>query len=113
MHQRSHLKEGKLDAEELALLNAVGFVFEPHDFQWSENMKRLARFKSEHGHAMVPRRYPADTKLADFCSEVRKRMKAGGLSEKQGADLIEAEFVFDPIDAVWSHRLSDYAAWRG
>lgn len=113
MHQRSHLKEGLLEDSEIELLKQLNFIFDPHDYQWSENMKRLAAFKHDHGHALVPRRYPKDTKLADFCAEIRTRFKAGNLSEKQVADLIEAEFVFDPIDAVWSQRLSDYADWRG
>lgn len=112
MHQRAANKQGKLTADELRLLNEVKFIFEPQDHQWAENMARLAQFKVKHQHALVPRRYPEDTKLADFSAGMRKRFKANKLSESQINDLIAADFVFDPIDAVWSANLSEYATWR-
>lgn len=112
MHQRAAKKKGKLTDDELRLLTEVAFIFEPQEHQWAENLSRLEQFKALHGHALVPRRYPDDTKLADFSAEMRKRFKAGTLSEAQVGDLIAAGFVFDPIDAVWSSNLSEYAAWR-
>lgn len=112
MHQRDHWKGGKLAEEHLKLLKKLNFVFEPQDAQWADNMARLAQFKALHGHALVPRRYPEDTKLADFAAEMRKRFKVNELSEKQVTDLIAAEFVFDPVDAVWSQNLSEFAEWR-
>lgn len=112
MHQRAAKKKGKLTTDELRLLTDVAFIFEPQEHQWAENMAKLARFKMLHGHALVPRRYPEDTKLADFSAEMRKRFKANTLSETQVDDLIAAGFVFDPIDAIWSSNLSEYAAWR-
>jgi hypothetical protein len=112
MHQRDNLKAGKLDDDKLGLLKKVNFIFEPQDFQWEENMKRLRAFKEAHGHALVPRRYAEDTKLADFAAEMRRRFKANGLSERQVEDLIAHDFVFDPVDAVWSQKLSEYAQWR-
>jgi hypothetical protein len=112
MHQRNHFKAGLLEDAEIAQLNALGFVFDPHDQQWRDNLQRVKDFKKKHGHALIPRRYPEDKQLADFAAEIRKRFKLENLTATQVADLMELEFVFDPLDAVWSGRLAEYAAWR-
>lgn len=112
MHQRNHFKAGLLEHSEIELLNELGFVFDPHDQQWRDNMERVKAFKKKHGHALIPRRYPEDKQLADFAAEIRQRFKVNNLTPEQVSDLVGLEFVFDPLDAVWSGRLSEYAAWR-
>jgi hypothetical protein len=112
MHQRDHWKAGTLTKEQLHLLTKLKFVFEPQDAQWADNLTRLSQFKALHGHALVPRRYADDPKLENFAAEMRKRFKSSDLTEKQVSDLIAMDFIFDPIEAVWSQNLSDYAQWR-
>lgn len=113
MHQRSHFKDGLLEDREIALLNELGFIFDPQDQQWRDNLQRVQAFKKKHGHALIPRRFPEDKQLADFAAEMRRRFKVENLTESQVSDLVALDFVFDPLDAVWAERLTEYAAWRG
>lgn len=57
-----------------------------YDNQWEQMFDRLSEFKQEHGHCMVPKRYPPDTKLGTWihtqrCQYRKMSYAAKGASE--------------------------------
>ena len=60
-NQRSLARKGRLAAERIARLNALGFSWEPNDALWEEMYQRLVAYRAGHGgDCNVPQDYPAD-----------------------------------------------------
>ena len=54
---RKQRKTGKLDANRIRELDAVGFSWAPENSQWERNFLLLAAYSSENGHARIPKHY--------------------------------------------------------
>ena len=75
----------KITQERIDMLDAVGFVWQPHtkkgrakgDFlqseidQWNSLFERLKAFKESHGHCNVPSKYPEDKRLGSWVTDCR------------------------------------------
>jgi hypothetical protein len=57
--QRKAKKNGELSLDRIALLDEVGFDWNPFDSQWEAMFKELMTYLSEHGHVNVPQRESA------------------------------------------------------
>jgi len=55
--QRTAYHQGKLDDERAALLEALGFVWDPLEADWQDMYAQLEEYRREEGHCRVPVKY--------------------------------------------------------
>ena len=72
-NQRQAYKNKSLSAEKINRLNSIGFVWKPHDANWTEKYERLVKYKKQNKTTCVPWGYPADPQLAIWVSTQRVR----------------------------------------
>jgi Helicase associated domain len=52
--QRYYLSKGRILPERKRRLDAIGFVWDWHDYLWEQNFAALLKFKKRKGHCRVP-----------------------------------------------------------
>lgn len=110
--QREMAASGKLSAERTELLLRLNFQFRPKEDDWNASVSKLKSYIALHRTSFVPRRYPTDQHLADFCNDMRRRYKNGDLASEHIAALRALNFQFNPLDALWQERFGSYCQWR-
>jgi hypothetical protein len=95
---RAGKRQGKLSAQRVAELDAIGFDWNLRETNWTEQMARLLSFRKKHGHCRVPSAYPV-RRLAHFVFSLRAGKRQGTLSTQRVAEL-------DAIGFSWSARQS-------
>eukprot|EP00873_Tetraselmis_striata_P018200 jgi/Tetstr1/438464/TSEL_027019.t1 len=93
---------GKLTAEQVALLDGIGFEWErgkgrtpeQTNSAWYAMLSRLQTYAALHGHCWVPRKYEPDQQLADWAARQRVRRRNGTLPA-------EREWVLDEVGFRW------------
>jgi hypothetical protein len=115
--QRVLHREGKMDPERRARLDALGFEWqesgrvsadmsEQWQHQWERQFVRLQQFKAEHGHVIVPRGWPPDPQLAKWVHRQRELSRKGQLAGDRIARLDELGFE-------WGTRILHFEdAWE-
>jgi len=86
VHQRAHLKAGRLGPERRKRLQAAGFPGQPYSVQqekddliWERHFAELMEFHQQHGHFNVPRK-DADYKfLVEWADHQRRKYYSGRL----------------------------------
>jgi len=91
---RKRKKHGKLDAEMIQCLDALGFCWE-RQTTWEEYIHDLKAFKKEHGHCEVPNRYQPNLALGLWVSNLRQRKKLGTLAKDKILNLDGLGFVWE------------------
>jgi superfamily II DNA or RNA helicase len=107
--QRRLAKEGKLEAERKAKMDALGFEWDPFDVGWEEMFAKLVAFKGERGHCDVPQKYSPDQKLASWLNTQRTWRRKGKLPPSREARLSALGVSWDPVDDAWQ---AQYQALR-
>jgi predicted chitinase len=88
---------------------------------WQDHLSELANYRKIHGHCNVPRNYSENSKLAKWVAYQRQQYKLqqGGqkspitLSRIQELENLDFAWVaWDPIEALWKHRLSELVDYR-
>ncbi|KAL7534034.1 hypothetical protein ACHAXR_009896 [Thalassiosira sp. AJA248-18] len=95
MQQRANAKVGKVTADRMKRLHSIGFVFDVQGYKWDEQFAALQRYKSEHGHCLVPQRSSDHPKLGRWVNDQRKLSKAGIMYSDRTKRLEIIGFVFD------------------
>ena len=95
--QRTRKKKGTLSGGQIALLTALGVVWDPHDAAWEQRYQELVAFKAREGHCNVPAGYPANRQLGMWLNNQRARKKKGTLSAERIALLTD-------LGVVWNLR---------
>ena len=103
--QRARKIAGKLSAERLAALDALGFTWRLGQFagvrsqreSWNAMLARLAKFHAEKGHATVPQIYPPDKKLGLWVTTQRRNRRKGKLTAAQISALDRLGFNWSPL----------------
>ena len=114
--QRVRKKVGKLRADQIERLSALGFVWDPLNTAWEEHFAALNRFRERHGHCRVPQNPKTHGGLAYWVSNQRQAAKEGTLSADQIERLNSIGFVWNSIEDVWERRflaLVDYRHRHG
>lgn len=84
-----------ISQDEIDQLNSIDFVWDVGlDARWEERLRRLRRYKMEHGNCLVPTTYEYDQDLANWVSNQRTEYRNGNISN----DRIER---LDGIGFVW------------
>jgi hypothetical protein len=83
---------------------------------WDEMFARLAAFKRDNGHCLVPTIYVDDATLGRWVAAQRYRGRTGDLPPERVKKLDELGFVWSPADRAWKDhyaRLLEYRAAHG
>jgi hypothetical protein len=110
--QRSEQRRGELSSDRIVRLEALGFVWDPHDAFWEERFAELAAFKQREGHCNVPQAYPDNPALGKWVSKQRVAKRRGALSSDRMVRLDALGFVWNTDDAAWEERFAELAAFR-
>lgn len=89
---RTAANRGKLPREQVEALREAGLSFNPKlepSPAWMRHYQRLKAFHALHGHSNVPRHYPPDQPLAEYCAQERQRGRKGKLLARQ-IELLDA-----------------------
>jgi len=88
--QRRNRKNNKLEAEQIARLDALVFDWSPKsggtppdNETWQEMLAALESFKAEHGHCRVPVGWTENPKLANWVASQRRHKKTGYLKPER------------------------------
>jgi len=97
--QRLLNKKGKLSADRVKRLEALGFVWDVKEVLWRERLAALRAFKERYGHCNVPQKFQDDRALARWLDFIRQARKRGKLSPDRIAAL-------DALGLEWDRRSS-------
>ena len=100
-HERH--KRDTMSAERKQRLDALGFVWDPHESAWEDGFAALKKFKAREGHCRVPDAHvEGKVKLEVWVGTQRfRRNQKGRLSAEQIQRLDALGFVWDPLDKAW------------
>ncbi|RHZ02925.1 hypothetical protein DYB31_004984 [Aphanomyces astaci] len=113
---RKEKREGRLDADIVAALDAIGFVWNVDQFQWSQTQLALTKYKELHGnllvqsHFNVPKDDPAwptelwSKKLGVVVARSRAHKTTLPPEKKQWLD--STGFVWDAAELHWKSNLA-------
>jgi superfamily II DNA or RNA helicase len=89
---------GRLPAQRIADLDALGFVWAPHEDDFARGLAYLRMFVAEHHHARVPQSHvTADGyRLGAWMNKRRQARKRGRLTDAQIRDLDGLGFEWEP-----------------
>ena len=103
--------KNRLDDEQIARLDALGFSWDPYKEQWEQGFSALEAYKREFGHCLVKSGTEyAGIKLAIWVGTQRSRKHR--LSEEQIARLDELGFVWDATTEQWEQGFSILEAFK-
>ena len=97
--RRQDRREGRLSAERMAALDALGFIWDPLQQDFDRGLTELAEYVAKNGDARVPIKHLTATgfKLGMWCSVRRKEANRGRLSAERVAAL-------DALGFAWALR---------
>ncbi|CAJ1967452.1 unnamed protein product [Cylindrotheca closterium] len=90
--------------ERQQVLEQIGFVWDSHAASWNERWGQLRDFQKEHGHCLVPKKYPKNQKLAVWVKVQRRQFKlwkrgqSSNITKERVELLNQLNFVFNPTD---------------
>jgi superfamily II DNA or RNA helicase len=101
-----------LTAERVALLDELGFIWDPRDVAWNEGYERLKAYAQREGHCVVPKKYRDDDgyKLGTWYRG--QRMRRETMPPERVALLEEIGFVSDPYQWAWQEGYEYLKAYR-
>ena len=112
---RHKFKKGELSDERVAMLDEIGFVWDPKKQKkaalWAAQYSDLVAFKQEFGHCMVPQRYEGNGGLGLWVNYVRQQFKRGKLSDERVTMLDEIGFAWK-LKSHWTTRYNDLVAYK-
>ena len=100
-------RKGKLSADRVAQLSAMGFVWSVKPSPvgrrtWDESYDALSKFHAIEANADVPTDYPADPSLPKWIQRQRENKIKGLLSLEQIVKLEKLGFVWDILESKWT-----------
>ena len=96
-------KKDEMPAEQKKRLDAIGFVWDPHESAWEEGFAALKKFQAREGHCRVPDAHvEGKIKLEVWVGTQRfRRNQKGRLSAEQKQRLDALGFVWNPLEKAW------------
>ncbi len=100
--QRARKLKGVLTPERADALESLGFTWRVTERSghssneaWNAMLDRLAAFRAEQGHSVVPQRYMPDRRLGVWVMLQRRSFRLGRLTEQQVTSLNELSFQWE------------------
>ena len=109
---RQSRKRGTLSSDRIALLEDLGFIWQPHREVWAQRLEELAAFKAANGHCDVPVVYLENPFLGRWLDKQRHEKKRGVLSEERTKQLVALGVAWDPLDKFWERRFEDLSRFK-
>jgi hypothetical protein len=109
--QRKKRAAGKLTAEQVGLLDQLGFDWSPLKSQWMDMYEELKAFAAANGHALVPRYLAGAQPLAEWCAGQRVMQRQGKLTVQRRALLDAVGFVYEVQDEFFETKLARLRAY--
>ena len=98
MHtQRTLHKQGRLEQERIARLDAIGFTWDLRREQWETMFAALEEYRRATGHCDVPQAFAENRKLGNWVMMQRAAYKAGRLDGEQIERLQAIGFRFSIV----------------
>ncbi|GMH85539.1 hypothetical protein TrST_g10508 [Triparma strigata] len=112
--QRKAYKNGQLSTDRVAILEEVGFVWDPSESEWEGNFQVLVNFKNVEGDCLVPRRFKTveGIYIGSWVQNMRQDKKKGKLSADRSDMLEEVGFVWDPLAAGWEENFQELVEYK-
>jgi superfamily II DNA or RNA helicase len=106
--------DGRLEAGEIAALEAVGMVWNTRDANFAQLLDRCRAYRDEHGDLLVPPAYatPDGHRLGQQIKAMRSRYQRDDLTGEQVAKLEEAGMVWNARDTSWEEGLAACRRFR-
>ncbi|MFG2684339.1 Helicase associated domain protein [Streptomyces sp. NPDC048392] len=98
--QRTGRRKGTLDPDKAALLDKIGFPWNPDQERWDARCVELAKFQATHGHIRLP-----SGPLASWLYQQRKKKRTGKLDTA-------AEQRLAAIDPLWADERASLCSAR-
>jgi hypothetical protein len=95
--QRTLHKQGRLDEERIARLDAIGFTWDLRREIWEAMFAALEEYRHATGHCDVPQAYADNPKLGNWVMMQRAGYKAGRLDGEQIERLQAIGFRFSIV----------------
>eukprot|EP00435_Cladocopium_sp_Y103_P015327 s274_g3.t1 len=116
--KRTTKSKGRLDKEQIAILDDLGFIWDVYGHLWEQGINGLLKYNAEHGHVLVPLRYETcdGFKLGRWVNTRRVAKSKGKLDKEQIDSLDDLGFVWEVHDHLWEqgiNRLRHYKAEHG
>jgi hypothetical protein len=107
-HQRLLRKRGKLSAERITRLDALGFIWDVVEAQWEEGFDRLKTYVGENKHCNIPAKYKCSDgfPLGYWLTTQGQFRKNGKISAERTARLDTLGIVWRVRDALWEKGFS-------
>jgi hypothetical protein len=112
--QREYFNRKRLSKERIALLDSIGFVWDPFEVQWMEMYQRLVEYKEIFNSTEVLNKH--DPQLERWVVVQRSCLNRKEISERRIKYLDSIGFVWDPLEVRWMEmfeRLKKYKAEFG
>jgi hypothetical protein len=94
-----------------ARLNAIGFIWDLHEYAWEEGFAALTKFNAREGHCRVPRNHlEGEYKLGQWVSV--QRLSRNDLSIERQKRLDAAGFVWDGRKHYWENGFAALAEFK-
>lgn len=114
--RRSDRHRGRLSADQIAELDAVGMLWDVHQTVWENNFALAAAFYAEHGHLRVPMTLRINNHRGEKISLVNwvdtQRSKHDKLTDDQVARLSAIGMDWDPIATRWDNFITTLRAFH-
>jgi hypothetical protein len=85
--QRGLYAKNQLTSDRIALLEGIGFDWDPLSAEWKANFEALRVFKDEHKHCRVPRSYVGNRHLGRWINTLRTSYSRGRIPPDRVAKL--------------------------
>ncbi len=104
--ERDYKADKKLTVEQVALLDKLGYDWDPRKTAWQAQFEKLKLFKEKHGHFQVEAVQDVDEDLQRWVSQQRSKSSRGKLDSERKAQLEAIAFPWDKVitDIRWDER---------
>jgi uncharacterized protein YrrD len=109
--QRIFKKKGRLSADRISQLDALGFVWNTLEQTWEERFRELVAYKQRHGDCLVPSSWK-NRQLAMWVNTQRVFKKKGRLSADRISQLDALGFVWNTLEQTWEDRFRELVAYK-
>jgi hypothetical protein len=110
---RCNKRSGRIDADRVQQLDALGVVWEPKQTRWEKMFAALAEYRRRHGHCNVPCGWPENPALAKWVKGMRAAQKRGGLDCERIRRLDAIGFGWERVgEQRWEEMYAELADYQ-
>ena len=102
--QRNSRKAGKLSDDRIKLLDAIGFLWDPHEEKWQKQYRELKKYIKDNGNHLVPSDNPI---IGRWVVKQRSMYSQGKLSQNRIKLLNEIGFIWDLDEHAWQLKYKE------